>query len=358
MTQPQPKRRIMDIKPYVGGEGRMDIFAEPPARLASNENPLGCSPLAREAYKTVAAELHRYPDGGCAALRQAIGAAYGLDAEKIVCGNGSEELISLLIRAYAGEGDEVVYSQYGFLLYPLGILSTNATPVTAPERDMRSDVDALLATVTPKTKIMLIANPNNPTGSYLTTAEMQKLRAGLRDDILLVIDAAYAEFVDAPDYDDGRALVDAAQNTVMLRTFSKIHGLAALRLGWGYFPTDVAGVLNRVRGAFNVSAPSQAAGVAALADKDFIARTLDVTNAGRQQIYDGLTALGVHFWPSVGNFILARFGDRSEDIRLRLKENGVFIRQMGAYNLPDCLRISIGTAPENARLLAELQKIL
>lgn len=354
---PQPKPGILDIKPYVGGEGRLDAFAQP-VRLASNENVLGCSPLARAAYLAGADDLHRYPDGGVNELRTAIGKAHGLDPDHIVCGAGSDELIALIVRAYAGVGDEVLYSQYGFLMYPISAKSAGATPVAVPEKDMRTDVDALLAAVTAKTKIVLLANPNNPTGSYLSRSEMARLRAGLPAHVLLVVDAAYAEFAEAPDYEDGRALVDAGNNTVMLRTFSKIYGLASLRLGWGYCPADVAGVINRMRGAFNVSAPAQAAGIAALSDRDFLQKTIDMTNAGRAQLSDGLTALGFKVWPSVTNFLLVRFGDEAENIRFGLKQQGIFIRQMGAYNLPDHLRITIGTRDDNARLLSALKQMI
>jgi histidinol-phosphate aminotransferase len=353
---PMPKSGILDIKPYIGGEGRLDAVQNP-VRLASNENVLGCSPLARAAYLAGADDLHRYPDGGTHEIRAALGKTYGFNPDQIVCGAGSDELIALLVRSYAGAGDEVLYSQYGFLMYPISARSAGATPVAAPEKDMRTDSDALRAAVTPKTKIVLLANPNNPTGSYLTRDEMKRLRDGLPAHVLLVVDAAYAEFAELPDYEDGSTLVAAGNNTVMLRTFSKIHGLAALRLGWAYCPPDVAGVLNRVRGAFNVSAPAQAAGVEALSDKDFIRKTIDMTNAGRAQLTEGLTAMGYKVWPSVTNFILVRFGDNAEQIRVGLKEQGVFIRQMGAYNLPDHLRITIGTAEDNARVLEALKKI-
>lgn len=357
MTTPQPKPGIMDIKPYLGGEGRVNDNLRL-VRLASNENPLGCSPLARAAYLKCADDLHRYPDGGVAELRGALGKAYGMDPERIVCGAGSDELISLLIRSYAGAGDEIVYSQYGFLMYPIGAKAVGATPVAAPEKeDLRTDIDAVAKAVTERTKIVIIANPNNPTGSYLTKAEMKTLRDRLPQNVLLIVDSAYAEFVGEDDYEDGRALVDAGGNTVMLRTFSKIHGLAALRLGWGYFPAEVAGVINRVRGPFNVSVPAQAAGIAALGDREFIKKTIDMTTAGREYLTREISALGFRVYPSVGNFLLARFGADAEKTRLALKEKGVFVRQMGAYNLPECLRITVGTQEDNAILVSELQKI-
>lgn len=354
MALPLPKSGIMDIKPYVGGEGKVANAV----RLASNENPLGCSTLARAAYLQAADELHRYPDGGVVDLRAALGKKYDMDPERIVCGAGSDELISLIIRAYAGAGDEILYSQYGFLMYPIGAKAVGATPVAAPETNFRTDIDAVIAAITPRTKIILLANPNNPTGSYLTKADMKHLCDAIPANVLLVVDAAYAEFVAAVDYEDGRALVDAYPNVVMLRTFSKIHGLAALRLGWGYFSTEVAGVVNRVRGPFNTSLPAQAAGIAALNDADFIKRTIDMTNDGRVFLAREITALGFTVYPSVTNFLLIKFGENAEAIRVGLKEAGIFVRQMGAYNLPEHLRITVGQAEDNQRVISQLKQIV
>lgn len=358
MAAPTPRPGILDIKPYVGGEGRGASSDQPPVRLASNENILGFSAKAHEAYLRAASELHRYPDGNVSALRLALGRKFGLDAEKIVCGNGSEELIMQIIRAYAGVGDEVVYSQYGFLMYPIQIRAAGAKPVAAPESNMRTDIDAVLKAVTPKTKIVILANPNNPTGSYLTRDEMNGLRSRLREDVLLVIDSAYAEFVDGADYDDGAPLVSSTKNTVMLRTFSKLYGLAALRLGWGYFPTEVADVLNRIRGTFNVSLPAQMAGVAALEDDEFVSKTLEAVAAGRRMLSKGLEKMGLLVYPSSANFLLVEFGDHAEQVRLALKEQNIFIRQMNAYNLPKHLRISVGLEADNDRLLTEIGKII
>jgi histidinol-phosphate aminotransferase len=356
MAQPLPRPGILDIKPYIGGEGRVEGLTHL-VRLASNENALGCSPKAREAYLKAALDLHRYPDGSAAELRAALGKTYDMNPDRIVCGSGSEELISLLVRAYAGVGDEVLFSQYGFLMYPICAKAVGATGVIAPEKDFRSDVDALLKAVTPKTKMLLLANPNNPTGSYLNRAEMKRLCEGLPSSVLLLIDSAYAEFVQEKDYEDGRALVDAHPNAVMLRTFSKIYGLAALRLGWGYCSPEVAGVINRVRGAFNVNAPAQAAGIAALSDREFIKRTIDMTAAGRQYLSDNLVKMGWKPLPSVGNFLLVHFGSKAEEIRVKLKDKGIFIRQMGAYNLPEHLRVTVGTADDNARLIEALKTV-
>jgi histidinol-phosphate aminotransferase len=357
MSLPLPKPSILEIKPYVGGEGRAEGMTRL-VRLASNENPLGCSPKARETYLKLASGLHRYPDGAAADLRAALGREYKMEPDRIVCGAGSDELISLIVRAYAGAGDEVVYSEHGFLMYPINAKLVGAKPVAAAEVNMRSDIHALLKAVTPETKVMLLANPNNPTGSYLTKTELKELREKLPENVLLVIDAAYAEFVEEKDYEDGRALVDAYPNVVTLRTFSKIHGLAGLRLGWGYFPAEVAGVINRVRGPFNVSLPAQAVGIAALLDKDFVQKSITLARQGRLFLTTKLQELGLKVYPSVGNFLLVEFGAKAEDIRLALKAKGIFIRQMGAYNLPQCLRITVGTAEDNEIVVSELKKIL
>ncbi|MGH6932506.1 MAG: pyridoxal phosphate-dependent aminotransferase, partial [Dongiaceae bacterium] len=265
-----PRPGIMDIAPYRGGESRLDGHAKV-IKLASNENPLGPSPRAIAAYRELAAELHRYPDGGADALRQAIADHHGLEAAQIVCGAGSDELITLLVRGYAGPGDEVLYSQYGFLMYALAAKTVGAVPVGAPEPELRTDVDALLGLITPRTRLLFLANPNNPTGCLLPSAEVLRLHAGLPKDVLLVLDSAYAEYVGGEDYQDGARLVRASDNVVMLRTFSKIHCLAALRIGWAYGPPAVADVLNRVRNPFNVNAPAQAAALAALTDRDHAA---------------------------------------------------------------------------------------
>ena len=290
MTQsngPAPRPGILDIAPYVGGEHAGHI------RLASNEGALGPSPRAMEAYQRVAGELHRYPDGGSKDLRNAIAKRFGLDAERIVCGAGSDELISLLIRAYAGPGDEVLYPEHGFLMYPIGAKSVGATPVKAPETNLTTDVDHLLAHVTPRTKLVFVANPNNPTGTYITAEEMARLHAGLPSNVVLVIDAAYAEYMNSNDYSAGQELVDRHPNVVMTRTFSKIFALGSLRLGWAYCPAGIADVLNRVRGPFNVSAAAQAAGVAAVEDAEFLERS----RTHNEQWRGGCSSGGAGLWP-------------------------------------------------------------
>jgi histidinol-phosphate aminotransferase len=340
---------ILDIAPYVGGEAGL-AGQQRVIRLASNESPLGPSPQAVAAYRALAGELHRYPDGGAHALREAIGRQFGLDPALVVCGAGSDELIGLLTRAYAGPGDEVLYSRHGFLMYAIAAKSVGATPVAAPERDLTADVDALIAAVTARTRILFLANPNNPTGSCLSADAVNRLRAALPDDVLLVIDAAYAEYVGRNDYDPGIAAVDAGDNVVMLRTFSKIYGLAALRLGWAYCPPAVADVLNRLRGPFNVSAPALAAGVAALADVEHTRRARESNDRWLPWFRDQATALGLTAWPSAGNFVLLGFpGDpaRGADAACRfLNDRGIIPRRMAGYGLPDCLRVTIGGEAE------------
>jgi histidinol-phosphate aminotransferase len=354
---PIPGPGILDIAPYVGGDAKLDGI-ERPIRLASNESALGPSPKAIAAYRALAGEIHRYPDGSADELRHALGEHHNLDPARIVCGAGSDELISLLIRAYAGAGSEVLYSRHGFLMYPIGAMSVGATPVAVPERDLTADVDAILAAVTERTRIVFIANPNNPTGTYLSAAEMARLHAGLPAGVVLAIDAAYAEFVNRNDYEPGVRLVDAAENVVMLRTFSKIYALAGLRLGWGYFPPAIADVLNRVRGPFNVSAAALAAGVAALNDTESLAKARAHNDRWQPWLNERLAALGLNPTPSVGNFVLPRFaetGRHTADAAFAaLQKAGILTRRMGGYGLPNCIRITVGTAEENEKVAATL----
>lgn len=355
---PKPKAGIMDIAPYVGGEASA-AGVKRLVRLASNENALGASPRARAAYLKKAEDLFRYPDGSALALRRALAGSYRIkNPDNIVCGSGSDELINLLLKAYAGPGDEVLYSRHGFLMYPIGARAVGATPVAAEEKNLRTDVRALAAAFTPRTKIVFLANPNNPTGSYVTKAEVAWLHARLPAHVLLVIDAAYAEFVGAADYSAGDELARKSGNVVVLRTFSKIFGLAALRLGWAHCPPGIAAVLNRVRGPFNVGAAAQAAGVAALGDAAFLRRSREHNTKWRAWLVRTLDGLGVKAHPSVGNFVLADFGPKAEAIRLGLKERGVLIRQMGAYGLPRHLRITVGNAADMRLFRRHLAAVL
>lgn len=349
MSAPTPRPGILEIAAYVGGESKLSGIAEP-IRLASNEGALGPSPRAVEAYRGQAENLHFYPDGHAGALRGALATHHGIEAERIVCANGSDELISLLTKAYAGPGDEVLFSEHGFAMYPIATLAAGATPVVAPETDLTADVDAFLARVTEKTKIVFIANPNNPTGSYLTTEEMARLHAGLPGHVLLVIDAAYAEFVSRNDYTSGVELARVNANVVMTRTFSKIYGLAALRLGWCYASPAVADVLNRSRGPFNVNAAAQAAGIAALNDVAHTDRARTHNDEWLPWFSEKVRGIGLTVVPSVGNFVLVRFpnepGKDAAAALAHLNARGIIPRSVAGYGLPDCLRVTIGKGLE------------
>jgi histidinol-phosphate aminotransferase len=352
MAGPRPRPGILDIEAYVGGKAA-SRHGGPVAKLSANESPLGPSPRAVEAYRGLADRLHRYPDGGSVELRETLAERDDLEVGRLVFGAGSDELIALLIRSYAGPGDEVVHSAHGFLMYRLSTLAAGATPVAAPEDDLHTSVDAVLARVTPRTRLVFLANPNNPTGTWLPAAEIARLHAALPEDVLLVLDAAYREYVDAADYDDGRALARGAGNVVVLGTFSKIMGLAALRLGWAYAPAAVADVLNRVRGPFNVAAPAQAAGVAALRDRDQLAAAKAHNDAWRPWLEQRLHELGYATTASVANFVLIRCADvdAAGHVLAVLERGGVLARAMGAYGLPAAVRLSVGLEAENRRAI-------
>ena len=344
---PIPRPGIMNISPYVGGEAKIAGVARV-IRLASNESALGPSPRAIAAYQAAAADMYRYPDGNSTELREALGRLHGLDPARIVCGAGSDELIALLIRGYAGPGDEVLYSRHGFLIYPIDTLAVGATPIAAPENDLTFDVDAILARVTPRTKLVFIANPNNPTGTYISRDEMKRLHAGLPPSVMLVIDAAYAEFVQRNDYEPGVELVDAAENVVMTRTFSKIYAMGGMRLGWSYSNPRVADVLNRIRGPFNVSSAAQAAGVAALEDVAAVNRAREHNAVWRPWLEQEFRALGLELTASVANFVLVRFPPPLSPAAAWdfLKSRAILTRKVAAYGLPEWLRITVGTEDE------------
>ena len=358
---PRPRPGILEIAPYVpgsagpGGPGKVH-------KLSSNESALGASPDAVAAYVAAGEKLHLYPDGSARALREKIAEVCGLDAARVVCGAGSDEILQLLTRAYAGPGDNIVQSAHGFLVYALAAKSCGAEVRFAPERDLTADVDALLGAVDHATRIVFIANPNNPTGSYLPDSEIRRLHEGLPGDVLLVIDAAYAEYMEEPDYADGAALVDEAENVVMTRTFSKIYGLGGVRLGYGYCPPAIADVLNRIRGPFNVNAPAIEAGVAALADQDFVSRNRAHNREERARMSQQFARLGLAYKESFGNFVLVRFpeapGRTAAEARAFLAKRGVMVREMGAYRLADWLRISVGPRESNDALLEGLEAFL
>lgn len=354
-----PRPGLLDIAAYVPGHAKA-VGCGRAIKLSSNETPLGPSPKALEAAHASLASLERYPDGSATRLRQAIARVHGLNADRIVCGAGSDELLSLLANAYLSPGDEAIHSRHGFLVYPIITRAAGATPVVADETNHTCDVDAILGCVSPRTRIVFLANPNNPTGTYVPIAEVRRLRSELPENVLLVLDAAYAEYVRRNDYEAGIELVSESSNTVMTRTFSKVHGLAALRLGWAYCPESVADVVNRIRGPFNVSETAIAAGVAAIEDVSHMAAAVAHNDIWLENVTDGLASLGIRATPSVGNFLLAHF-DESEtgsaaSADAHLQASGIFVRRMEGYGLPNALRISIGTQDDNEALLTVLRE--
>ena len=357
---PRPRPGILEIDAYVPGDDRgrgARVF-----KLSSNETPLGPSPAAIEAFRAQAERLHLYPEGSARALREAIADVHGLSPERIICGNGSDELLTLMAQAYLQPGDEAIYSEHGFLVYRIAILSAGGVPVVAPETDETADVDAILAKVTPRTRIVFLANPNNPTGTYLPFSEVKRLHDALPRSVLLVLDAAYAEYVRRNDYESGIELAGQAPNVVMTRTFSKIYGLAGLRLGWAYGPAAVIDVLNRTRGPFNVSAAASAAGIAAVRDRAHVAMAADHNARWLAWLAERIAALGLRVTPSAGNFLLIHFpqeeGRGAAAADLYLRERGLVLRRVAGYGFPNALRASVGTEEANRALAEALRAFL
>jgi histidinol-phosphate aminotransferase len=361
LERPTPRPGVTAIHAYVPGKSSAPGVATV-YKLSSNETPLGPSPRAVDAYRQVAGHLADYPDGSAADLREAIGGAFGLDPDRIVCGAGSDDLLNLLARAYLADGDEAIHTTHGFLVYPIATLASGAKPVVAAETNYTADVDAILAAVTARTRIVFLANPNNPTGTYLPFHEVKRLHSGLPPRVLLVLDAAYAEYVRRNDYEAGIELVATSENVVMCRTFSKIHGLAALRLGWMYAPAHVVDAVNRVRGPFNVSAPASAAGIAAIADTAHVERSVAHNETWRAWLTAEIGKLGLDVTPSAANFILIHFpqtkGRTAPEADKMLTERGVILRQVGAYGLPNALRMTVGSEEANRLAVATLAEFM
>ena len=350
---PVPRSGILDIDLYVPG-GSKAAPGKKLYKLSSNETPLGPSPRAREAYAEVAGKLELYPDGSSTELRQAIAETHGLNIDRIICGNGSDELLHLLAECYLSPGDEAIYSEHGFLVYRISILAAGAAPVVAKETSYTTDVDAILAAVTPRTRMVFLANPNNPTGTYIPMSEVRRLHAGLPGNVLLVLDAAYAEYVRRNDYESGLELVASAGNVVMTRTFSKIHGLAALRIGWLYGPKPVVDVLERVRGPFNLNAAAIHAGAAAMRDRAFVEAAVEHNLRWSAWLAAELGKLGLTVTPSVANFLLVHFpgeGKTADAADKALLAEGVVVRKVGGYGLPNALRITVGSEEACRRLV-------
>lgn len=353
----RPQPGIADIVLYKGGESRLDGHAEV-LKLSSNENPFGAPDSAKEALARAAVSMHRYPPSDHASLRAAIASVHGLDADRIICGAGSDEILTFICQVYAGPGTEVIYTEHGFSLYKIVALAAGATPVKVPERDRTVDVDAILAAVTPATRIVFLTNPGNPTGTLLPSAEVERLAEALPGDILLVLDGAYVEF--AEGYDGGAGLADTRANVVMTRTFSKLYGLGGLRVGWGYGAREVIDMLNRVRGPFNLGTPQLAAAEAAMLDRDWAERCRAENARMRRWLAGALADIGVPSDPSHANYVLARFADEAaaNACDAVLREDGILVRKVAGYGLPDCLRITVGTEADCRRVVASVRRFL
>jgi histidinol-phosphate aminotransferase len=337
----RPQPGILDIALYQGGQAHLAGVSNA-VKLSSNENPFGPSERAKEVFLRSAHALHRYPSTDHAALRQAIAETHGLDAGRVICGAGSDEVITFLCQAYAGPGDEVIHTEHGFLMYRISALAVGAKPVEVPERERTADVDAILAACTRRTRLVFLANPNNPTGTMIGAADVARLAEGLPKQAILVLDGAYAEYVEG--YDGGATLIESRENVVMTRTFSKIYGLGGLRIGWGYGPQHIIDVLNRVRGPFNLSTTQLDVAEAAVRDRDHLARCRSENARMRAWLAESLAEMGVPSDTSTANFVLARFADAAEaqNCDAYLKTQGLIVRQVGGYKLPHCLRITVG----------------
>lgn len=362
MSAPEPKPWIMAIAPYVPGRSTTDDGRKV-IKLSANENPLGTSPHARAAFDAAHGSLDRYPDPGAALLREAIAAQYALDPTRVIYGTGSDEVLHLAAGAYAGPGDEVIFVRYGFAVYEIAARRVGATPVVSPDTDYATDVDAVLACVTDRTRVVFVANPNNPTGTFLPRVELARLHAGLPKSVLLVIDQAYAEYIEPENDDAGLALAMTETNVLVTRTFSKIYGLAAERIGWGYGPAEVIAAMHRIRAPFNVTTAGQAAAVAALNDTDFVAATRAHNAQWRGWLADQVAAMGnagLRAVPSKANFLLILFEGpvTAETAYKALMEHGYLVRWLPGQGLPHGLRITIGTEEETRGVAAALRAIV
>jgi len=362
MSRPVPNPGILDIAPYTPGKSPVPEPGRKVFKLSANETPFGPSPKAIDAYKEAAAHLQDYPEGTSRVLREAIGRAFGLDPDRIICGAGSDELLNLLAHAYLGRGDEAISTAHGFLVYPIATKANGAVSVVAPETDFTADVDAILAAVTPRTKLVWLANPNNPTGTYLPFDEVKRLRARLPPHVLLVLDAAYSDYVSRNDYEMGLEMVATTENTVMTHTFSKIHGLAALRVGWMFAPAHIVDAVNRIRGPFNVSTPAMRAAIAAIHDAAHQQMSKTHNEKWRSWLTEELTKLGLKVTPSAANFVLIHFpldkGKTAADADAFLTTRGLVLRALNNYRLPHALRMTIGTDEANRLVVDGLRDFM
>ena len=366
MSSPCPLPGLKNISPYVGGESDILGF-DKIIKLASNEGAFGPSQKTIEAINNSVKDSHRYPDGDSQELREVISQKYSLELGRLVCGCGSDELINLLCRTYAAPGDEIVHTAHGFAMYPIYAKTVGAIPIAAPENDITASVSNIVNAVSEKTKLVFIANPNNPTGTYLPASKLISLHQQIPSNVLLIIDSAYAEYVQEGDYSPGIELAKQNNNIIMLRTFSKIYGMGGIRLGWGYFPKEVADILNRVRSPFNVSFVAQAAGLAAIQDDEFVKKSQNHNDRFLKWTTEKLRSLGLVVPDSFGNFVLVRFPNgenekddhkSAENADAHLKSCGIIVRRLAGYGLPDALRITIGTEEEMMSVINSITEFL
>lgn len=361
MNQPNPRQALEKCPPYIQGKSAI-AGVENPIKLSSNESPFGPSPSAREAFQRTVENLHRYPDGGQTELRQTIAETFGMEPDRIVCGNGSEELILLAIRAFVDPGDEVLVSENGFVMTRIHALAQGARVVVASEQGWHQSVDNILAKISDKTRIVAVANPNNPTGTYLPASEIQRLHQGLPDGVLLMLDGAYADYVVEPDFDSGTELVRSSDNVMMTRTFSKLYGLAGTRIGWAYAPQAVVNAIQRIRTPFNTNWPAQVAAAAALRDTEFADMVRNHTIQWRERMREQLISLGITVPASVTNFLLMQIpedrGHTALDCSRFLSEKGILLRPTGVSGPGDCLRVTVGAAHENEAFLQAMTEYL
>ncbi len=356
--EPQAHKYLLEIENYIPGKSK--VGDKKVIKLSSNENALGASPKALIAYIEHAKDVFRYADGSSTLLREKIAQKNNINANQIVCGAGSDEIIALLTSSFASVGDEIIYSEYGFLMYPISAQRVGAKAIKVKEKNLKTDVDAIINAVNKKTKIIFIANPNNPTGSYLNKDEINKLVSNIPSNVLIVLDHAYQEFVTVNDFYDGIKIVNNHKNVVLTRTFSKIYGLASLRIGWSYSSQNIADILNKARGPFNVSGPAQVSALASLGDDDFYEASKNHNTKWLKILNEELKLINkIKIYPSIANFILIDFlsNENCENVNKKLLENSIIFREMKGYGLPSCLRATIGTAEENEIIIENLKKI-
>ncbi|MBM7066077.1 histidinol-phosphate transaminase [Actibacterium sp. 188UL27-1] len=350
-----PQPGIMDIALYQGGKsaiaGRTDVL-----KLSSNENPLGPPPSALAALAKAAAGVHLYPSTDHAGLRLAIGEVHGLDPDRVICGVGSDEVLQFVTQAFAGPGDEIIHTEHGFSLYPVLIHMAGATAVKVAERERQVDIDAIIAAVTPRTRVILVTNPGNPTGTMVPVSKLERLVDAVRDDIVIVLDGAYTEYADG--YDGGTALAGSRPNVLMTRTFSKIYGLGGLRIGWGYADREMIDVMTRIRQPFNLSVLQLSAAEAAIRDRVWVENCAALNSAQRARLTGALRQLGWACDEAHGNFVLARLADEAEAtaVDAALQADGILVRRVGGYGFPEGLRITVGDEDQTGRVITALTR--